>query len=224
MLSIDAIIFDFDGVIIDTETPDFLTWQNIFRSFSVDLEMELWLDHVGGRSSEFDVFKHLQDITGLKLDELEIKQTRRKKYVALVESYPLMPGVLNYLDTCKDNSLWLGLASSSPRDWVEGHLSRMGILEYFDCIRSSDDVVNAKPYPDLYWSCMDGLGTSPKSSIAIEDSLNGVTAAKGAQMWCVAVPNSITTHLSFEKADLVLESLDQISLFDLINTLPLNTD
>ena len=222
MLSIDTIIFDFDGVIIDTETPDFLTWQKVFQAFGVDLEMVLWLDHVGGRSSQFDVFEHLQDLTGLTLNESEIKQRRRQEYLDLVESYPLMPGVLDYLDICKVHALKVGLASSSPREWVEGHLSRMGILEYFDCIRSIDDVINAKPYPDLYISCMDGLTATPKSSIAIEDSLNGVTAAKKAQMWCVAIPNSITAHLSFEKADVVLESLDQVNLIDLIKELPPN--
>ena len=219
MLGIDTIIFDFDGVIIDTETPDFLTWQKTFQSFGVHLEMELWLDHVGGRSSQFDVFKHLQDLTGLTLDESEIKQGRRREYLDLVESYPLMPGVLDYLEICKSNALRVGLASSSPRDWVEGHLSRMDILEYFDCIRSSDDVRNAKPHPDLYISCMEGLKATPKSSMAIEDSPNGVTAAKGADMWCVAIPNSITTYLPFEKADLVLESLAEVSLLDLINEL-----
>ena len=78
MLSIDTIIFDFDGVIIDTETPDFLTWQKTFQSLGVDLEMELWLDHVGGSSSQFDVFKHLQDLTDLTLNESEIKQRRRQ--------------------------------------------------------------------------------------------------------------------------------------------------
>ena len=69
MLSIDTVIFDFDGVIIDTETPDFLTWQKVFQAFGVDLEMVLWLDHVGGSSSQFDVFEHLQDLTGLTLNE-----------------------------------------------------------------------------------------------------------------------------------------------------------
>ena len=98
MLSIDTIIFDFDGVIIDTETPDFLTWQKVFQAFGVDLEMVLWLDHVGGRSSQFDVFEHLQDLTGLTLNESEIKQRRRQEYFDLDESYPLMPGVMDYLD------------------------------------------------------------------------------------------------------------------------------
>ena len=216
---IDTIIFDFDGVIIDTETPDFLTWQAVFESHGVNLEMDVWLDHVGGRSGAFNAHEYLERTTGRLLDKDKLLQNRRGQYVQLVESYPLMPGVLDYIHSCRELGLHLGLASSSPMDWVQGHLKRMGIFDYFECIKSADDVNNVKPRPDLYLACLEFFNTEPNQSVAIEDSLNGLSAAKSAGMYCVAVPNSITRNFVFYDADCVLESLGDINLRDLIQRL-----
>ena len=115
--------------------------------------------------------------------------------------------------------LRLGVASSSTNEWVKGHLARLGILESFDCIRCRDDVANAKPEPDLYLAVLECLGVRASEAIAIEDSPNGVLAAKRAGLRCVAIPNSITAQLDLGQADLLLGSLDEVTLAELLESL-----
>jgi beta-phosphoglucomutase-like phosphatase (HAD superfamily) len=102
---------------------------------------------------------------------------------------------------------------------VSGHLDRLGILGRFDCVRCRDDVNNAKPAPDLYLAVLECLNVRATEALAIEDSPNGVIAAKGAGMRCVAIPNSITATLDLSAADLILRSLSEVSLPELLERL-----
>jgi HAD superfamily hydrolase (TIGR01509 family) len=120
------------------------------------------------------------------------------------------------LDAAHERGLKLGVASSSTREWVAGHLARLGVLERFECLRCRDDVANVKPEPDLYLAVLDCLGVPASEAIAIEDSPNGVAAAKRAGMRCVAVPNSITAGLDLSEADLTLASLAELTLAQLL--------
>ncbi len=115
--------------------------------------------------------------------------------------------------------LKVGLASSSTSDWVKGHLARLGILESFDCLRCRDQVANAKPAPDLYLAVLECLGVGASEAVAIEDSPNGILAAKRAGLRCVAIPNSITASLDLGQADLVLGSLAEVTLDGLLRKL-----
>ena len=214
---IEAIIFDFDGVIIDTETPDYTTWQGIFESYGVELVRELWTDHIGGGSSDFDVYKHLEELTGVTIDRVDLRQRMRSIFLAEIEQSPVLPGVLDCLDSARDMGLKIGLASSSSRAWVEGHLGGRGMLGRFDDIKGSDDVDMVKPSPELYLSSARELGVSPGNAMAIEDSANGVTAAKRAGLYCVAVPNPMTEALDFSLADARVASLAQMPLQSLID-------
>jgi HAD superfamily hydrolase (TIGR01509 family) len=130
-----------------------------------------------------------------------------------------LPGVVRHLEEARAMALKLGVASSSTSDWVRGHLARLGILESFDCIRCRDDVTNAKPEPDLYISVLECLGVRASEAIAIEDSPNGVLAAKRAGLRCVAIPNSITAGLDLGQADLILGSLAELTLAELLSKL-----
>ncbi len=214
---IEAIIFDFDGVIVDTETPDYTTWQGIFESYGVELERELWTSFIGGGSGEFDVYKHLEDLSGIEVDRVELRRRMRAIFLAEIEQSPVLPGVLDYIDRAKDMGLRVGLASSSSRERVEGHLGSRGILDRFDDIKGSDDVDMVKPSPELYLSSARELGVSPGNAMAIEDSVNGVTAAKRAGLFCVAVPNSMTEAMDFSQADVCLVSLAEMPLQSLID-------
>jgi beta-phosphoglucomutase-like phosphatase (HAD superfamily) len=112
--------------------------------------------------------------------------------------------------------LKIGLASSSPCEWVEGHLERLGLRPYFESIIASDDVVLTKPDPALYTSACAALGVEPGRAVALEDSPNGALAAKRAGLHCVAVPNELTKFLPFPAVDLRLDSLAEMSLDDLL--------
>jgi beta-phosphoglucomutase-like phosphatase (HAD superfamily) len=113
--------------------------------------------------------------------------------------------------------LYLGLASSSSCKWVIDHLTRLGLVDYFDCICASDDVVHTKPDPELYLSVLRGLGVSAKEAIALEDSPIGIRAAKQAGLFCVAVPNPLTSQLALTQADLQLGSLAEMPLQQLLD-------
>jgi len=212
---IDAIIFDFDGVILDTETPDFETWQQEFRAHGVEFERSLWTKFIGGGPMWFDVPAHLAELAGRPIDPDRIK-ARRQRYLARIKDSPVLPGVALYLEQAREAGLKVGVASSSSRKWVEGHLTSRGLMGHFSSMTTRDDVANVKPDPELYLKSAERLGVSPGSCVAIEDSLNGVTAAKRAGMACVVVPNPMTAHMDLSQADLRLDALSDIPLFAML--------
>ena len=130
-----------------------------------------------------------------------------------------MPGVEKWLSDAQRLGLKVGLASSSERNWVMEHLTRLSLYPHFDCIKCCEDVTRTKPYPELYLSVLDALGIMPEQAIALEDSSNGIQAAKNAGIFSVAIPNMITNNFSFDHADLQLASLMDIELTHLIATI-----
>src|SRR5262249_54309165 len=121
-----------------------------------------------------------------------------------------------YVEAAAGLGLKLAVASSSSRDWVAGHLDRLGLLGHFDVLKCSDDVVQVKPDPGLYRAVLDALGVVPHRAIALEDSPNGIAAAKGAGLFCVAVPNALTGRLVLDGADLRVPSLTELPLAQLL--------
>src|SRR4029077_14186613 len=158
---------------------------------------------------------HLEERLGRPLPQ-EVVDRRIGRRTELIQAQQVLPGVLQLIDSARAAGLKIGLASSSTGDWVSGHLARLGILDRFDCLRCRDDVVNAKPQTDLYLAVLDCLRMSTSEAIAIEDSPNGVTAAKQAGLKCVAIPNPITARLDLSQADLVIGSLARITLSTLL--------
>lgn len=128
----------------------------------------------------------------------------------------LMPGVRRYLDDARRLKLATAIASSSSRRWIDEHLGRMAIKDRFDVIVCRDDVRATKPDPELYQTAVDRLGVMPDEAIALEDSRNGLAAAKAAGLFCVAVPNGMTASMDLSRADLRLTSLDEMPLEELI--------
>jgi HAD superfamily hydrolase (TIGR01509 family) len=216
---IDALIFDFDGVIIDTETPAYQTWQEVFNAHGVRLDRSLWQRIIGGGAARFDAHEHLEDLAGARLDRDAIRRSQRERYLSLVQSNPLLPGVLDYIKEARRLGLKLGVASSSTRAWVEEQLEERDLLPYFHCVVTRDDVTSVKPDPELFVVAMKRLGTSPHRAVAIEDSLNGVTAARRAGMFCVAVPNPMTSDMDLGDADLRLGALSEMALQTLLDAL-----
>jgi len=215
---ISAIVFDFDGLILDTEEPIYRSWLEVYEAHGEALPFERWVQIVGSTTAAFHPQHHLEERLGRALtqDVIERRIGRRSE---LILAQQVLPGILQHIDAARSMGLKLGVASSSTRDWVSGHLDRLGILGKFDCVRCRDDVASAKPAPDLYIAVLDCLGVSPSEALAIEDSPNGVIAAKSAGMRCVAIPNSITAQLDLSPADLVLRSLSELTLPELLERL-----
>ena len=213
---IRGIIFDFDGLIIDTESVVHQSWQELFQSQGVDLPLSTWADFIGTAEISFDLFDHLEEQLGYPVDRKQLSRQRYQRGLTLIAQQPLLPGVEEYLDQAKALNLKIGLASSSPCAWVTGHLERFGLTGYFDCIMAADDVTITKPDPGLYHLTLGSLGLSADQAIALEDSPNGIQAAKQAGLFVVAVPNIITRHLDLDQADLQIASMEDLSLVDLI--------
>jgi HAD superfamily hydrolase (TIGR01509 family) len=215
---IRAVIFDFDGLILDTEAPIYQSWLEVYRDHGKELPFEQWVQIVGSTQAQFNPQHHLEQRLGRPLPQ-EVVDRRIGRRTQLILAQQLLPGVLQLIDSARAAGLKIGLASSSTGDWVSGHLARLGILDRFDCLRCRDDVVHAKPQPDLYLAVLDCLRMSPSEAIAIEDSPNGVTAAKQAGVKCVAIPNPITARLDLSQADLVIGSLAEVTLQQLLEKL-----
>ncbi len=214
---IQALIFDFDGLILDTEESEFRSWQELYAEHNATLPLEDWAVCIGSGVEVFDVFAYLERQIGRPVEREQIALRRRERHLVLLAEKTLLPGVEDYIASAKQLGLKLGVASSSSRRWVTGHLERLGILHHFDYIRCGDEVTRKKPDPELYLTAMQGLGVEAQQSIALEDSPNGVRAAQRAGIFCVAIPNIITGQLPLDHADLRLTSMDEMPLEKLID-------
>jgi HAD superfamily hydrolase (TIGR01509 family) len=214
---IEALIFDFDGLILDTETPEFMAWQEIYRTFACELPLPMWQQGIGTLNG-FDPLAYLATLVQRPFDPTDIQAQHRQRNTALNEQQPIMPGVLDYLSEARQLGLKLGIASSSPHSWVDAHLARLGLTHHFDVVRCRDDVHNRpKPAPDVYLAAISALAVAPTAALALEDSANGALSAKRAGLWCVAVPNTVTSSLNFDHTDYQLAALTDMSLTQLLH-------
>jgi HAD superfamily hydrolase (TIGR01509 family) len=214
-VAVRALLFDFDGLIVDTETPSFASWQEVYREHGQELPLERWAAIIGTIGG-FEPLDYLEELHG-PIDRQAVKERRREHELELVEIENLRPGVLGYLEEAKRLGLMTAIVSSSSRSWVDRHLIRLERAEDFDDIVTADlDEERAKPRPTLYLEALERLGVSAEEAIAFEDSPNGVKAAKAAGIFTVAVPNGVTASLGLDEADLVLDSLAEMPLRTLL--------
>lgn len=211
-------IFDFDGLILDTEGPIYQSWAEVYEAHGVDLPFDQWVKTVGSSNDAFHPQHHLEERIGSKLTE-EVLDRRIERRVELVLAQPVLAGVADLVASAEAMGLKLGVASSSSREWVGGHLERLGLLAPFECLRCRDDVEHVKPEPDLYLATLDCLRVAAGEAVAIEDSPNGILAAKRAGLRCVGVPNPLTAGLDLSGADVRLRSLADVTLSELLQQL-----
>jgi HAD superfamily hydrolase (TIGR01509 family) len=210
------VIFDFDGLILDTETPEFTAWQEAYEALGVTLEMRIWSQSIGTMDSEWDPWQHLEELVGGPVDRESIRVARNARHHALIDLEEARPGVEAWLDQARDLGLAVAVASSSARPWVTTYLSRLGLLDRFAVIATGDRVPRTKPDPAVYRLALTELGVAATEAIAVEDSVNGVQAAKAAGLITVAVPNAMTADLDFTRADLVLGSLTEMTIPEVV--------
>jgi len=216
---IRGLIFDCDGLIIDTEGPAYQSWQEIYAEHGCTLPLEEWARCLGGLGDEFDPCSYLEGKINQRIDHNSIRARRLARKRELVALENALPGVLDYISDAKKLNLKLAVGSSSRREWVTEQLSRLGILEQFDAVICAEDVRRVKPHPDIYQCALSLLGLAPHEAIVFEDSPNGITAARAAGIFCVVVPNPLTSRLPIDHADLRLTSLADVPLLSLISSL-----
>lgn len=216
---IEALIFDFDGTIFDSETPDFHSWQQTFTEHGVELSFDIWSKNIGSVGL-FDPYHHLEELIGRALDREMVKRQRKERDNELLAQQTVLPGVQAYLAEARALGLKVGIASSSDHGWVDSFLEKLGLTQAFDVVVCRDDVGDrAKPDPAVYLAAAGALRVSPQRALALEDSANGLMAAKKAGLYCVAVPNQMTRHLDFSTADHQLAALTEMPLSQLIQRL-----
>jgi len=208
-------VFDFDGLIADTETPEFESWCAEFQHHGRTLALEDWIKCVGAGPTAWDVFDHLESLLGKPFDRGEVAKRRRQRFLDLTAEMSVMPGVVTLLDEARSEGVPCAIASSSEGHWVNGYLDRFELADRFEHVVTRDQVPRPKPAPDLYVEACRRLAVSPANALALEDSTNGVRAAKGAGLTCVAVPNSITMAFDFSHADARLDTLSGVTLTSL---------
>ena len=214
---IRALIFDFDGLILDTEMPVYTSWVELFQAYGEVLPFEDWAKIIGTSDIEhFDPFSMLEEKTGKKLDREVLGPKRYDREMSLCLDEPILPGVVEIVQGAHQLGLKLGIASSSSREWVVGHLTRLGLIDYFPVIHTSDDVEKTKPDPTLFKLALESLGLEAEEAVVFEDSPNGITAAKALGIYVVAVPNTLTRNLELDHADMRLESLVGVKLEDIL--------
>jgi HAD superfamily hydrolase (TIGR01509 family) len=206
VVTIDALILDFDGLILDTESPILEEWQATFRARGHELGLEVW-QHALGSHGVYDPCAHLAELTGESFDHEALRQEVRARNLARCEALDLLPGVRERLEEARALALRTAVASSSSAAWVEGWLERHRIRPLFDAVCARDHVARVKPAPDLYLLAAARLHVPTARCLVFEDSPNGIRAARAAGMRCVAVPNPVTRTLPLDGADLVLGSL-----------------
>ncbi|HEY8155618.1 MAG TPA: HAD-IA family hydrolase [Myxococcota bacterium] len=214
-----ALILDFDGVILDTETTDFESWNAVYREHGVRLPRDEWVQAIGSDGKAFDPVARLSALTGRPLEAAALREARRRVREGMLLRLEPLPGVVAWIEHALGRGMQLAIASSSPLSWVEGHLERAGLRRHFAELVTSEQVPRVKPDPALYLRTLSILDVAPSEALAVEDSPHGVAAARAASLKCVAVPGPMTRGCDFRQADLRLDSLSERSLEDVLRDL-----
>ena len=213
-----ALVFDFDGLILETESPAYQAWSEIYREHGQELPTALWLDYIGREGGWFDALAYLEGLAGPLPDRAALNARRDARKNELVAAVAEAPGLRALLAEGRARGLRLAVCSSSTPRWVVGHLERLGAARLFDHIQCRDRPdLRAKPAPDLYLAACAALGVRPDEAIAFEDSRNGMLAAQAAGMRCVVVPNALTSAMDLSGADHRSDSLASVSLAALLD-------
>ena len=207
-----ALIFDFDGLLLETEGPSYQAWQELYTEHGHEVPRDRWLEYIGREGGWFDALAHLGELVGTGFDAEGVLARREARKTELIEALDLMPGVRERIAEAKARGMKVGVASSSTIRWVGGHLERLAFRDIFDAVACREEGMRAKPAPDIYLAAVEKLGVAAAEAVAIEDSRNGIAAAKAAGLRCVAVPNELTSEQDLSAADLRLGSLAEMPL------------
>lgn len=208
-MTLSAVLFDFDGILVDTEWAIYQAWQRTFLAHGHQLPLAIYTRCIG---SDFDTWSpktHLEELTGNSFDWHQLDEARQIEIRRDLEQAGPMPGVVPLLDSLHARGIRLAVVSSSSHRWVDGWLERLQLAERFEVVVCRGDAPRIKPAPDLWLEALRQLELPASDGLAIEDSLNGVISAKAAGLSIWAVPNRTTSLLDFSSANRVFSSLEQ---------------
>jgi HAD superfamily hydrolase (TIGR01509 family) len=214
---IRALLFDFDGTLVDTESVDLRTWQEVFEAHGVSVPVDRFALRIGTLTGP-DELDELDALLDVPSDRDAVTAARNGRELELLELEPLRPGVREYLARARTLGLSVAIVSSASRSWIDDNLQRLGLVDGWAAVVCADgDTTRCKPSPALYVEALETLQVDASEAIAFEDSPNGIIAARAAGIFCVAFPNDVTSALDFSEADLLVESLEDVPLDDLLS-------
>ncbi|HEY7595968.1 MAG TPA: HAD-IA family hydrolase [Actinophytocola sp.] len=204
-----ALLYGFDGLLVDSEVAGLASWRALFERFGQALDTEHWMGEVAAGRPCMPVAQ-LEDALGRTLDWDDLEPKRLAHRAGLIVA---RPGVREHLNRARELGLPCAIVAGAPGPWIDEQLENTGLdRDLFAAIVSEA----GKPSPDGYLKAIDALGVRAADALAFEDSPVGVAAAKAAGVRCVAVPNEVTAGLPLDAADQVLDSLADVTLDELI--------
>jgi HAD superfamily hydrolase (TIGR01509 family) len=206
-MGVAAGLFDFDGVLVDTEWAIYQAWQSTFADHGHDLPLEVYTRCIGSDFATWSPKAHLEELSGLSFDWHDLDARRQELIMKDLTHESTMPGVIDLLERLALTGRRRAVVSSSSHRWVDGWLDKLEFGGHFEAVVCRGDAPQIKPAPDLYIEAARRLALEPAECLVIEDSLNGVKAAKAAGMSVWAVPNRVTSGLDFSDADRIFSSL-----------------
>ena len=206
-MAFSAILFDFDGVLVDTEWAIYQSWRRLFESHGHPLPLDIYTRCIGSDFATWSAKTHLEELTGLAFDWHDLDARRQQEILEELIGAPPMHGALVLLEKLAAAGLPCAVVSSSSHHWVDGWLEKLGLAGYFQTVVCRGDAPRIKPAPDLFLEAARRLGIPPADCLVIEDSANGLIAAQAAGMRVWVVPNRVTRGLDFAAADRVFPSL-----------------
>lgn len=209
-----ALIFDFDGLIVDTESISVNLFEKAFSKVGLTFDIDGFVKLVGTASGGvYDPWTIYANHTG-KYSSEEVREYHDRQVDEGVKQAEPLEGVLELIEEAKSKGLLLAVGSSSNKAWVYPKLKHFGIFDKFDTIVTSDDVAEAKPSPDIFLKVLERLQVKPENALVLEDSSNGTLAANRAGIRVVVVPNAITSREDHSRATYILPSLKHLQLAD----------
>ncbi|HEY60786.1 MAG TPA: HAD-IA family hydrolase [Anaerolineae bacterium] len=215
-ISIKGLIFDFDGLVVDTEYAKYLSWQEIFNSYGAEISFSFIESILGYEEGPNPVIPYLEKVVGKRVNSKEVLARVKNTLFSRINNLGLMSGVSDYLETAEKLGLPIVIASNAKREQITPIIDRLNINKYFSCILTRENVQKPKPYPDILFLALEKLGLSNKEVVAFDDSNLGLRAARSVGIFCVAVPNELTKHFNLDAADLIIKSMSEISLYSLL--------
>lgn len=206
---IKAILFDMDGVIVDSEPLHFEAHKKALEHFGIEMTLEDYIKH-GVASGDDHIYEKMSEKSGKTIDKKEISAIKKQFYREIFdEKGKLIPGILEALQDFS-KGYKLALVSSGTMNAIEYVLEKLNIKNYFSLIVCGEDVERVKPFPDLYLKAIELLNIKRENCIAIEDSATGISAAKEAGLKCIAIPNEFTKNQDLSRADIIMENIKEI--------------
>jgi HAD superfamily hydrolase (TIGR01509 family) len=207
----EAVIFDFDGLLMDTESTSFESWRYEWEQWGLTLDSDGFFAEHGGDITE-KRYEDLAAAVGRTFDREASHERRMTFRDGLHADLGLRPGVHQWVTEARSLGISTAVASSSPTPWVVDHLSRVGAVGDFDVFACGDEVSLPKPAPDVYQLALERLGIDGSSALAVEDTPHGIDAAKAAGLRACAIPNPHASHARCSHADLILTSAAEMPL------------